>query len=288
MNNFSYALADSLAAARSAAASPGASLVVGGQSLIRDMKLGLVSPDALIDISRILGQDISIAQNRISIEAGCTHAQVASSTLLESHYPTLAALVGHIGDPAVRHRGTIGGALAAYEINGDYPPACLALNAVIRTTDREISADDFFNPDAHRTALTPGEIVLEISFDIPAKSAYSKILNPAARYAMVGVFVAQLQDGTIRIGVTGASANGAFRWVEAESALMRQVAYAGLEKVPLDLSVFAEDLFADGEFREHLVRVLTERTAARAHEKGTNVSVLSHGGRHSAFNYGIS
>lgn len=287
MKDFQFQRFQSLSHARRAAMKRGVSLVAGGQSLIRDMKLGLVGPDTLVDLSDLLGHDISVEGRIVTIQAGCTHAEVANSSVLRHHYPTLAELVGHIGDPSVRHRGTIGGAVAAYEINGDYPAALLGLDATVHTSDRDIKANVFFRSGFLSTALTPGEIVLGVSFDIPYKSAYTKILNPAARYAMVGVFVASDKAGTLRIAITGASEQGAFRWTEAEhTQLGPPFGQGGSYPHFVDIN-FAEDLFADAEYREHLARVLTHRTLMMAASDGPCVSVISHGSRLSTVRYEV-
>src|SRR5262249_27182888 len=134
------------------------------------------------------------------------------------HLPVLADLVGHIGDPAVRHRGTLGGAIAANEPAGDYPAARLALGATGQTTARQIDAVDFFTGRG-RTAPEPGEIVTGAIFPVVEQAAYIKFLHPAARYALVGVFITRASGGNPRVAVTGAHADGAFRWRDAETAL---------------------------------------------------------------------
>src|SRR5262245_64899698 len=134
MREFVYHRPGSIDEARTLAAADGAMLLAGGQTLLRDMKLGLYSPSSLIDIDRVVSKQIEIREGEISIGAGVTHAEVAGSAAVREHLPVLAGLVGHIGDPAVRHRGTLGGALAANEPAGDYPAACLALGATVHTT----------------------------------------------------------------------------------------------------------------------------------------------------------
>src|SRR5262249_50724549 len=157
-----------------------------------------------------------------------------------------ADLVGHIGDPAVRHRGTLGGALAANEPAADYPAACLALGATIHTTKRQVTATEFFS--AHgghgRTVLEPRENVTGATFPVVRQAAYFKFLNPAARYALVGVFVARAADGSPRVAITGAHASGAFRWLEAEMALTATFNPERLRGIRLALDGLTEDLFA--------------------------------------------
>src|SRR5215468_10885375 len=206
MRDFVYHRPGTLDEARKLAREDGAMLLAGGQTLLRDMKLGLHFPTSLVDIDGIVPRHIELRENSISIGAGATHAEVAHSPVLHRHLPVLAALVGHIGDPAVRHRGTLGGAVAANEPAGDYPAACLALDATLHTTKRDIAATDFFVGD-HRTTLEKGEIVTSATFPLARRAAYVKFLNPAARYAMVGVFAAVLRDGSPRVAVTGARVN---------------------------------------------------------------------------------
>src|SRR6266540_3642738 len=219
MRDFVYYHPTSLDEAGQLAMQQGAMLLAGGQTLLRDMKLSRHSPTSLIDVTGIVPKQIEFRDGAVWIGAGATHAEVARSPVLQQHLPVLAALVDHIGDPAVRNRGTLGGALAANEPAGDYPAACHALGATVHTTGRKIAAAEFFLGD-HRTALEPGEIVTGADFPVVRQAAYVKFLNPASRYAMVGVFVALAADGRPRVAVTGARAAGAFRWPEAESALV--------------------------------------------------------------------
>ncbi len=134
-----------------------------------------------------------------------------------AHYPALAALAAHIGDPAVRNRGTIGGSLANNDPSACYPAAALGSGATIVTNTRQIAADDYFQ-GMFTTALDEGEIITEVRFPVPEKANYQKFEQPASRFALVGVFVAKYADG-VRVAVTGASEDGVFRWTEAEAAL---------------------------------------------------------------------
>jgi len=276
MRDFSYRRPDSLDEAQRLACEDGAMLLAGGQTLLRDMKLGLHVPASLVDIAGLIPRHIERRENAISIGAGATHAEVAQSPVLHQHLPVLAALVGHIGDPAVRHRGTLGGAVAANEPSGDYPAACLALDATLHTTKRDIASLEFFVGD-HRTSLEPGEIVTSATFPLARRAAYVKFLNPAARYAMVGVFAAVLRDGSPRVAVTGARVNGASRWKEAEGALATSFLPERLDGVHLSTDGLAQDLFADAEYRAHLAGVLARRAVALTDRGGSGVLVLSHG-----------
>jgi carbon-monoxide dehydrogenase medium subunit len=276
MRDFVYHRPASLDEARRLAVEEGAMLLAGGQTLLRDMKSGRPSPSSLVDITGLVAKRIEVGDGAISIGAGATHAEVAGSAVLREHLPVLAALVGHIGDPAVRHRGTLGGALAANEPAGDYPAACLALGATVRTTTREVAATEFFVGHC-RTVLEPGEIITAATFPVTRRAAYVKFLNPAARYAMVGVFAALAADGSPRVAVTGARADGAFRWREAEAALAAAFVAEGLSGVRLSSDGFVEDLFADASYRGHLAGVLARRAVALANAPGSGVEVFSHG-----------
>ena len=176
----------------------------------------------------------------------------------------------------MRHRATLGGAIVAHEIAGDYPPACLALGATVHTTGRDLAAAEFFAGPG-RTALEPGEIVTAVTFPVPAKAAYVKFLNPAARYAMAGVFVALAADGRPRLAVTAARADGAFRWREAEAALAAALVGDALREVRMPLDGLAEDLFADAAYRGRLAEVLARRAVSLANGAAPGVAVFSHG-----------
>jgi carbon-monoxide dehydrogenase medium subunit len=278
VRDFAYHRPASLDEARRLALEEGAMLLAGGQTLLRDMKLGRYSPGSLVDIAHIVPRQIERRNGVISIGAGATHAEVAGSGLLREHLPVLAALVGHIGDPAVRHRGTLGGALGANEPSGDYPAACLALGPTVHTTARSIAAAEFFIADG-RTSLEPGEIVTALTFPVIREAAYVKFLNPAARYPMVGVFAARGVDGSPRVAVTGARRTGAFRWKEAETALTDAFAPQGLNGLHLSPDDLIEDLFADAAYRGHLAEVLARRAVGLASGSAPGVVVLSHGSR---------
>lgn len=281
MRDFAYYRPTSIEQASRLAMEEGAMLLAGGQTLLRDMKLGVHSPASLIDIGGVLPRQIEPSDGAISIGAGATHAEVSESRLLQQHLPILAALAGHIGDPAVRNRGTLGGALAANEPTGDYPAACLALDATVHTTKRNVAAAQFFAGD-QRTVLEPGEIVTAVTFRVMHRAAYIKFLNPAARYAIVGVFAAMAADGSPRIAVTGARAGGAFRWRDAEAALNAALTAETLAAVNLPLDELAKDPFADAPYRAHLTQVLARRAVALACSPAPGVRVLSHGSRSAA------
>jgi aerobic carbon-monoxide dehydrogenase medium subunit len=141
-----------------------------------------------------------------------------------------------------------------------------------------VAAADFFVGD-RQTVLETGEIVTAATFTVPRRAAYVKFLNPAARYAMVGVFAAVAEDGSPRLAITGARVGGASRWREAEQSLRSEFIADALHGVhPLD-DALVEDLFADAEYRSHLTRVLARRAVALAAGSVPAVVVLSHGSR---------
>jgi carbon-monoxide dehydrogenase medium subunit len=278
MRDFVYHRPTSLDEAGRLALNEGAMLLAGGQTLLRDMKHGRHSPTSLVDITGVVPRHVERGDGAMSIGAGATHAEVAGSVVMRRHLPVLADLVGHIGDPAVRNRGTLGGALAANEPAGDYPAACLALGATVHTTRRAVAAIEFFVGD-RRTVLEAGEIVVAATFPIAERAAYVKFLNPAARYPMLGVFAAVAADGSPRVAVTGARTDGTFRWREAESALAAGFTPDELNGAHIALEGLIEDLFADAAYRAHLTGVLARRAIALASGPAPGVMVLSHGSR---------
>ncbi|MCY4180159.1 MAG: xanthine dehydrogenase family protein subunit M [Litoreibacter sp.] len=232
----------------------------GGQTLIPTLKARLASPSALVSLSKV-AEMIGICyddQGRLCIGAATTHAAVARDT----SYPALSAMAAHIGDPAVRNRGTIGGSLANNDPAACYPAGVLASNATITTNKREIAADDFFQ-GLFETALEEGEIVTEVKFTIPQAANYQKFIQPASRFALVGVFVAKFADG-VRVAVTGASEEGVHRWTAAEEALSSEFTPEAIA----DLTVLSDTLISDAhaiaDYRSHLVKVMTGRAVKAA------------------------
>ena len=201
-----------------------------------------------------------MANGTLSIGAFTRHAEVAASADVRSALPALADLAEGIGDAQVRNRGTIGGSLANSDPAADYPAAVLALDAVIHTDRRQIAADSYFR-GLFDTALAEGEIISRIDFAIPSRAAYEKFPNPASRYAIVGVMVADF-NGSVRVGVTGAGPC-AFRAPAFEEVLRANLDPAALEDAELPAIDFNSDLHASAEYRAHLVRVMAQRATAR-------------------------
>ena len=238
-------------------------ILSGGQTLLPTMKQRLASPAHLVDLQAVAGlKGIHVEGDALVIGAMTTHAEVAQSEVVRKAIPGLAKLAGVIGDPQVRHRGTIGGSIANNDPAADYPAAVLALGATIVTGHRSIKADDFFH-GMFTTALEEGEIIVKVSFPIGGKGAYEKFRNPASRYAMVGVYVAQ-HGGDVRVAVTGAGAGGVFRAANMEAALKREFSAHALEGQHVDPADMNADLHGDAAYRAHLVTVMAKRAVAAA------------------------
>ena len=239
-----------------------AKFLAGGMTLLPTMKQRLASPTHIVDLNA-LGDlsGIEVGAGAVTIGAMTRHVTVANSPEVRKAIPALAALAGMIGDPAVRHRGTIGGSVANNDPAADYPAACLALGATIVTDRRSIEAKDFFK-GLFETALEDGELIVKVTFPIPQKAAYEKFRNPASRYAIVGVFVARTASGT-RVAVTGAGSDGVFRAEAFEKALDREFSVKAIENVSASPDGLSTDIHADAEYRAHLIGVMARRAVAQ-------------------------
>jgi carbon-monoxide dehydrogenase medium subunit len=240
-----------------------AKLLAGGHTLLPTMKLRLAGPPHLVDLSKIDGLlGIELSGRSLTIGAMTRHVEVNTSPVVKQAIPALAALAGMIGDPAVRHMGTIGGSVANNDPSADYPAACLGLGATMITNKRRIKADDFFT-GMFSTALEPAEIITKISFPLVKKAAYQKFRNQASRYALVGVFVSK-RGSEIRVAVTGAGANGVFRVPSFEEALKKRFSPKSLEGLTIPADGMNSDIHGSAEYRAHLVGVLARRALAAA------------------------
>jgi aerobic carbon-monoxide dehydrogenase medium subunit len=236
-----------------------AAYISGGHTLLPAMKARLAAPGNLIDLRHIPDlKGIQVSGDAVTIGGATTHFEVSQSADVKKAIPVLALLAGSIGDPAVRHLGTIGGSVANNDPAADYPSAVLALAGTVHTDKRQIAADEFFT-GLYTTALGDGEIVTKVSFKVPASAGYAKFRNPASRYPMAGVFVAKLKDGSIRVGVTGAGNNGAFRWKAAEEALGKNFAADAVKGLSVEASGMMGDLHGSAEYRANLVAVMCRR-----------------------------
>ena len=236
--------------------------LAGGQSLVQAMKLRLSSPSDLVDLNFIKElSGIKASGNGVEIGAMTRHADVASSPEVKKAIPALAALAGIIGDRQVRHMGTMGGSLANSDPAADYPAAVLALGATITTHKRKIEADDYFK-GLYETALEPGELITSVAFPAPKRAAYMKFKNPASRFAIVGVFVADF-GGKVRVGVTGAGPC-AFRQSDMEKALAAKFAPESVANIKVKPDGLNNDLHASPEYRAHLITVMAKRAVEAA------------------------
>ena len=232
--------------------------LAGGQSLVQAMKLRLSSPSDLIDLAAIGDlKALSADAGSVTVGAMVRHAEVAASPAVQKAIPALAQLAGIIGDRQVRHMGTIGGSLA----NSD-PAAVLGLGATITTNKRKIEADKFFM-GLYETALEPGELITQVTFPAPKRAAYMKFKNPASRFALVGVFVADFGGGNVRVGVTGAGAS-AFRQGDMEKALSQKFAPESVAGIKVKPDGLNNDLHASPEYRAHLIAVMCKRAVEAA------------------------
>ncbi len=249
-----------VADASAAITKSGGQALAGGQSLIGAMKLRLAQPGTLVDLSGIEElRGITQDGAGITIGALATHAQVGDSDVVKRALPALAALAGGIGDRQVRNMGTLGGAIAHNDPAACYPAAVLALNATIRTNTRTIAGDSFFT-GMYETALAEGEIITSVTFPIPKKAGYVKFPNPASRFALVGVFVAQLSDG-VRVAVTGA-ASCVFRSRALEDALSQSFTAEAARATVIGAAGLNGDLHASPQYRAHLIPVIAARAVA--------------------------
>jgi carbon-monoxide dehydrogenase medium subunit len=263
MYAFSYHKAASVAdAAAKLAGNPEAKVLAGGQTLIASMKLRLAAPSDLVDLRGVAElRGIGSDGNALTIGAMASHAEVAASPQVQQKIPALARLAGGIGDRMVRNLGTLGGSVANSDPAADYPAGVLGLGATITTDKRKIAADQFFT-GMFETALQPGEIITSISFPVPKRAGYTKFHNPASRYAIVGVFVADTGGG-VRVAVTGA-APCVFRVAEMERALSASFAPAAVAGIKVPASGLNSDLHASAEYRANLVTVMAKRAVEQA------------------------
>jgi carbon-monoxide dehydrogenase medium subunit len=237
--------------------------LAGGQSLVQAMKLRLSSPSDLIDLGSL--KELSFVKasgSGVEIGAMTRHADVADSKDVQKAIPALAALANIIGDRQVRHMGTLGGSLANNDPAADYPAAVLGLGATITTNRRKIEADKFFK-GLYETALEPAELITSVAFPVPQRAAYMKFKNPASRFAIVGVFVADFGGGKVRVAVTGAGPC-AFRQADMEKALAAKFAPDAVANIKVKPDGLNNDLHASPEYRAHLVTVMAKRAVEAA------------------------
>jgi len=244
-----------------------AKLLAGGHSLLPLMKLRLATPGVLVDIGRI--GDLSYVRGEraeVRIGALTRHCELEASDVLAEQAPLLARVAGQIGDPQVRHRGTIGGSIAHGDPASDLPAALLALRATIVANgpagERTIAADDFFTGFLE-TALAPDEVLTEIRVPAVAGAGWSfqKFNRRAQDWAIVGV--AAVLNGSPGIGLVN-MASAPVRAAGAESALAGGASAADAAARADEGLDPPSDLNASSDFRRHLVHVLTRRALEEA------------------------
>jgi carbon-monoxide dehydrogenase medium subunit len=263
MENFNYhrpaSVADAVKAMKSVS---DGKFLSGGMTLIPTMKQGLASPTDIIDLAGLKNSGVSVEGGKVVVKAGTTHAEVAADPSLKKAVPALVLLASSIGDPHVRNRGTIGGSIANNDPAADYPAGLVGLNAAVQTNERKIAGDQFFT-DMFKTALHDDEIVTTVEFPVPKRAGYAKFPNPASRYAMVGVLVAELADGSVRVAVTGAGPK-VFRVPEMEAALKKNFSADAISGISVSAKDLNSDMHASPEYRAHLVSVMARRAIAAA------------------------
>ena len=240
-----------------------AKYLAGGQTLLPVMKQRLASPSDVIDLAQIADLVGCVGTlSGVQIKAATTHYEVANDGTIRKAIPALAYLASQIGDPAVRHRGTIGGSLANNDPAADYPAAVLALNASIKTNKRSIAADDFFK-GLFSTALDDGEIITAVDFPLIDKAGYAKFPHPASRFALTGVFVAK-KGADVRVAATGASQNGVMRVPAIEAALKANWSAGAIDSVKISADGLLNDIHGSSDYRANLIKVMAQRAVQAA------------------------
>jgi carbon-monoxide dehydrogenase medium subunit len=260
----------------------GSKVLAGGHSLLPMMKLRTTAPPALVDIGRIKGlTGVKVGRKEIKIGAMTTHDTLATSTAIRSACPILAEAAAQIGDQQVRNRGTVGGSLAHADPAADLPAVILALGGTLTVVgprgERDLSAEKFF-VDLFTTALRPNEILTSISVPVMGPGvggAYHKHKHPASGYAVVGVAaVIGLTAGLVKAArlVIGGVTASPVRATAAEKSLQghapdEAAIAAAAEQAAGAISDPMGDVYASGEYRVHLAKVLARRALAQAAQR---------------------
>ena len=267
---FTYQRANSVEEALDLAAQGGedAKFMAGGHSLLPLMKLRLAVPETVVDIGRLRELSfISDGGDHIAIGALTTHDELSRSALLAEQLPLLAHAASQVGDPQVRHCGTIGGSLAHADPAADLPAVVLALDATLvargPSGSREILASEFFS-GLFETALQPGELLTEIRIAKPAAAgwAFQKFTKRAIDWAIVGVVVQGGNVALVNMGSTPLRAAGVEAALAGGASPSAAAAHAAEGTSP------ADDLNATRAYREHLARVLVGRALEEAAARG--------------------
>ena len=241
-----------------------AKYLAGGHTLIPVMKQRLAAPSDVIDLGKIkelIG--IEASGDTLTIKAATAYFDIMQSADVKKSIPAISYLTSVLGDPAVRHRGTIGGSIANNDPAADFPAALVSLGATVKTNKRSITADDFFK-GLFTTALDDGEIITAVSFPIPAKAGYAKFRHPASRFALTGVFVTKTKAGDVRVAATGASQDGVMRVSAIEAALKANWSAAAIDGVKVSASGLMSDIHGTSDYRANLIKVMAQRAVAAA------------------------
>lgn len=261
MSAFDYVRPASVGEALRHLQMPGAFALAGGQSLLYATRARRVKPTLLVDIGRLAEMaGVTVEAGVMRIGALTTHSQLAASPLVRTLVPGLALAAGHVADPAVRHRGTVGGSLAENHLQADYTAIFLALAATVSTTRRTMALSHFLQPSGE-TALDQGELILAVTFALPLAFAYAKFPHPASKYALVGVAISRNDSGP-SVAVTGAGRFGAFSWPEAAAALGPEINPAAIEALRFERhDLLGHDHSASAPYRAQLMTVMAGRAA---------------------------
>ena len=258
---FDYEVAESTAHALALLAEHGeeAKLLAGGHSLLPMMKVRLAQPAVLIDIARVSElAGIRVDGDQVVIGATTRHAEVAESPLLKSEAPILAYAAGQVGDPQIRHRGTIGGSLAHADPSADLPMTLLALGGSVEITGpsgvRVVGADDFFI-GPFESALAPDELLTGVRVPRGGGAAwgYQKFVRRANDWAIVGVAA---YDGRVALASMGGTP---LRARATEEALKSGASIEDAAALAAEGTSPGYDFHADADYRAHLARVLAKR-----------------------------
>ena len=272
--SFEYSRPQSVGEAIKMLSDDSAQALAGGHSLLPAMKLRLNEPGTLVDVGRLEElRFIRRDRGTLIIGASTTHHEIANSSDVAEAISMLAEGADHIGDPAVRNKGTLGGSLAHADPAADWPAMMLAVNAEMVLAnakgERRVAAGDFFQ-GFFTTALDEGELITSVEIPVPVgeyRSAYMKFEQPASRFAIVGCAVmADVSGGTfsdVRVAFSGA-ADAAFRDAGVEAALEGKPANAETIAAAVEHAAsgvdFMEDHYASAPYRAHLAKVYAKRT----------------------------
>lgn len=264
--DFEYVRPESLDAALALLAEHGedATVLAGGHSLLPVMKLRLAAPALVVDIGRLPELHyIRVAGTEIAIGAGTRHRDVEVSDLLAAEVPLLPAVARTVGDPQVRHRGTLGGSLAHADPASDLPAAVLALDGTVVLRgprgQRQVPITQFY-PGVFATVKEPDELIVEIRVPRTGRAewAYEKFTRRANDWAIVAVAVVDGRVGLVNMGSTPLRARATEAALADGASIEDAAALADQGTEP------PADTAATPEYRRHLARVLTRRALTTA------------------------